>query len=333
MEYCVKLHENKKLFKEAVRATAEQKGILDIYVEKDYWVTYALFTLFNNEIGKETIFKGGTALSKCFGLIDRFSEDIDLVVRRADSETDNQLKRKIKKISTTVSDILPEVEVPEVTRKFGMSRKTAHKYTKEFSGNYGQIRDVIILEATWLGYFEPYTTKEVNSYIFEMMKNTDQVNLAKENEILPFKVQVLEPERTLCEKIMSLVRFSYTETAIDDLKQKVRHTYDLYQLLKNDGLSNFLESTEFGTMLIEVASDDVESFKNNNAWLQHHPNEAKIFAELETVWAELKPVYTGEFQHLVFGNLPSESEIFETLKSIKRRLESVRWTISIENPK
>ena len=114
----MKLHENKKLFKEAVRATAEQKGILDIYVEKDYWVTYVLHTIFNNEIGKETIFKGGTALSKCFGLIDRFSEDIDLVVRRDENETDNQLKRKIKKITTTVSDILSEVETLDEICKY-----------------------------------------------------------------------------------------------------------------------------------------------------------------------------------------------------------------------
>jgi predicted nucleotidyltransferase component of viral defense system len=47
-----------------------------IYVEKDYWVTYALFTIFNNEIGKDTVFKGGTALSKCYNMIERFSEDI-----------------------------------------------------------------------------------------------------------------------------------------------------------------------------------------------------------------------------------------------------------------
>jgi len=329
----MKLHENKNLFKEAVRATAEQKGILDIYVEKDYWVTYALYTIFNNDIGKETIFKGGTALSKCFGLIDRFSEDIDLVVRRDDSETDNQLKRKIKKVTTTVSGILPEVEVPEVTRKFGMSRKTAHKYTKEFSGNYGQVRDLIIVEATWLGYFEPFTKKEVDSYIYEMMIKTGQEKLAVENGMLPFEVQVLEPKRTLCEKIMSLVRFSYTEKPIEDLKNKVRHTYDIYQLLNDKELYQFFESNEFDEMLLKVAHDDVESFKNNNEWLQHHPNKAKIFEEIEAVWEELKQVYSGEFQYLVFGDLPSKNEIFGALKSIKKRLESVNWTITIEEPK
>jgi predicted nucleotidyltransferase component of viral defense system len=68
--------------------------ILDIYVEKDYWVTLALHTIFQDEIGKETVFKGGTALSKCFGMIQRFSEDIDLVVLRKEGESGNQLKKQ-----------------------------------------------------------------------------------------------------------------------------------------------------------------------------------------------------------------------------------------------
>jgi predicted nucleotidyltransferase component of viral defense system len=76
MEHNMKLHENKTLFRQAVQFTADQIKIAAIYVEKDYWVTYTLFTIFNNEIGKDTVFKGGTALSKCYNMIERFSEDI-----------------------------------------------------------------------------------------------------------------------------------------------------------------------------------------------------------------------------------------------------------------
>jgi predicted nucleotidyltransferase component of viral defense system len=60
------LHQNKELFVNYIRITAQQMKIPAIYVEKDYWVTYALFTIFNNEIGKDTVFKGGTALSCIF---------------------------------------------------------------------------------------------------------------------------------------------------------------------------------------------------------------------------------------------------------------------------
>jgi hypothetical protein len=48
----MKLHENKTLFRQAVQFTADQMKIPAIYVEKDYWVTYVLFTIFNNELAK-----------------------------------------------------------------------------------------------------------------------------------------------------------------------------------------------------------------------------------------------------------------------------------------
>jgi len=82
MEREMRLHTNRALFGDAVMATSQQMGIPEIYVEKDYWVTLALHHIFKSEIGKVTVFKGGTALSKCFGLINRFSEDIDLIVLR-----------------------------------------------------------------------------------------------------------------------------------------------------------------------------------------------------------------------------------------------------------
>ncbi|WP_252624292.1 nucleotidyl transferase AbiEii/AbiGii toxin family protein [Aquirufa antheringensis] len=107
----MKLHENKTLFRQAVQFTADKMEIPANYVEKDYWVTYALFTIFNDSIGKETVFKGGTALSKCYHMIERFSEDIDLVVLRREGETDNKLKSKLKEVSSVLEAVLPEVTI------------------------------------------------------------------------------------------------------------------------------------------------------------------------------------------------------------------------------
>ena len=325
----MKLHENKQLFRQSVQFTSQQMNIPEIYVEKDYWVTFALHTIFHNEIGEHTIFKGGTALSKCFNLIERFSEDIDLVVLRHDGETNNKLTNKIKKISEVINAVLPEVVVEEVTHKMGMNRKTAHTYAKEFKGNYGQVRDVIIIEATWLGYFEPYTTKNVNSYIGIMMINNGQTEIARQNGLLPFEVLVLESVRTLCEKIMSLVRFSYSEYPIEDLKKKIRHAYDLHHLLQQKELFDFFNSPEFEKMLLTVASDDVISFKNNNKWLVNHPVDAVIFKELDVVWNELKVTYTTDFKNLVYGDLPNEKDVLNTLKMIRERLRTIIWEIKV----
>ena len=326
----MRLHENKTLFRQAVQFTSDQMQILPIFIEKDYWVTYALHTIFNHAIGSDTVFKGGTALSKCYKMIDRFSEDIDLVVLRREGEANNRLTEKIKTISKVVSSVLPEVGVEGLTNKRGMNRKTAHSYNKELQGEYGQVRDVIVVEATWLGYYEPFTTRKLNSLVGEMMLNNNQEQITREYGLLSFDVQVLEPVRTLCEKIMSLVRFSYGENPVEDLKQKIRHTYDLLQILQNPEFFDFFQSAAFDEMLLRVANDDIASFKNNNQWLIHHPSEALIFKDLDIIWNELNVAYNGAFKNLVYGVLPVDEEVFGTLKKIKARLTSINWTIKLE---
>lgn len=302
----MKLHQDKNLFRQAVQFTSDQMRIPTMYIEKDYWVTYALFNIFNEDIGSDTIFKGGTALSKCYNVIERFSEDIDLVVLRREGESNNKLTTKIKTISKVVSNVLPEIKIAGLTHKMGMNRKTAHSYSKEFKGDYGQVRDAIVIEATWLGYFEPHTTKKICSFVGQMMIDNAQTEIASENNLLPFEVLVLEPIRTICEKIMSLVRFSYSENPTEELKKKIRHIYDLHQLLLKKEFLEFFNSVKFDDMLIKVAHDDVISFKNNNKWLKHHPSLSLIviFQNSEKVWCDLKSIYETDFKNLVYGKFP-----------------------------
>ena len=325
----MRLHENQQLFDQAIRATAQHKQLREVYIEKDYWVTFALHSIFNSDIGAEAVFKGGTALSKCFGLIERFSEDIDLVVLRKEGESGNRLTNKIKAISKVVSAVMPEVKVEGITQKMGMNRKTGHSYPKVFKGDLGQVRDVVIVEATWLGNFEPYTETSISTFIYEMMVANGQHELAKEYRLLPFGIKVLDPQRTICEKIMSLVRFSYSEDPVEDLRNKVRHTYDLTQLLKTKDLMTFFDSEEFEKMLLKVAQDDVASYRNNNDWLAHHPLESPLFADLENIWNQIKDTYSEDFSQLVYGKLPSEKEVLATLKMIAERMKPITWTVKL----
>lgn len=273
------LHKNTKLFKDAIIATSQLKNIPEIYVEKDYWITLALYSIFQSEISKDIIFKGGTALSKCNKLIDRFSEDIDIVLLKKDKESSNQLKNKLKKITRVVEKVIPEIEIQGITNKKGMIRKTAHNYDKCFSGHFGQVRDIIIIEATWFGSFEPFEKGTVDTLIYEMITETNQFEIIEKYGLKPFDVFVLSPKRTLCEKIMSLVRFSFTENPIDDLKNKIRHIHDIHMLMKHVELSVFFNSKDFDKLLLKVANDDFVSFKTNNDWLSYHPKTAIIFSD------------------------------------------------------
>lgn len=325
------LHTDTKLFRQAIQYVSDTLGIPAIYVEKDYWVTYALYKTVNAPIGNEVIFKGGTALSKCFKLIERFSEDIDLVVLRNDNESGNKLKEKLREISNSISDDLPEVDIEGITRKMGMNRKTAHAYTKIFSGQFGQVRDIIILESSWLGYYEPYSKRIINSLIGETLARDEQIENVVKYGLQPFEMNVLEPTRTICEKIMSLVRFSYTENPIVDLKNKIRHAYDIHQLLQQEEFKTFIESEQFEEMLLKVANDDASSFKNNNQWLVHHPNDSLFFKNIDEIWEnELKNIYLNDFKNLVYGELPIDNKVLESLKQLKEVMSKIDWKITLE---
>ena len=302
-----------------------------IYIEKDYWVTFALHTIVKAPIGKETVFKGGTALSKCYKLIERFSEDIDLVVLRNIGKTDSKLKSKLKEISNSIINDLPEVAIEGITRKMGMNRKTAHSYNKLFTGQYGQVRDIIILESSWLGYFEPFNKRSIISLIGEILEKNSQNETIQKFELQSFEMNVLEPSRTICEKITSLVRFSYTDTPIQDLKNKIRHAYDIHQLLQQSEFNDFIESDYFTEMMIKVANDDINSFRNNNVWLSYHPNESLFFSNIDELWKnELKDVYANDFKNLVYGKLPNESQFLKSLKYLRTRMTKIKWDIKVK---
>ncbi len=322
------LHENKSLFQDAVIATAQQLNIPEIYVEKDYWVTVALYTIYHSPIANEAIFKGGTALSKCHKLIERFSEDVDIVVIKKLGESNNKLKNKLKDITDAVNTILPEIEILGITNKLGMIRKTAHTYTKQnFNDSFGQVREQIIIEATWLGSSEPSISSQVSSYIYDMMVATNQLSLIEKYRLQKFEVRVLSKERTLAEKVMSLVRFSQTVTPYEDLANKIRHIYDIHMMLKNEEVNHFLDSIAFSELLCKVGSDDWISFKNNNDWLNNHPKTSIIFSQPEDTWNRIRNTYNTTFKDLVLGELPSEIELIATLKKIGNRLDNIKWTI------
>jgi len=166
-----------------------------------------------------------------------------------------------------------------------------------------------------------------------MMIEHDQQEMAAEFGLLPFQVNVLQPVRTLCEKIMSLVRFSYSEDPMDDLKMKIRHVYDLHKMLEDREMRNFFGSNDFSDVICRVARDDVQSFRNNNEWLENHPADALLFRDVEECWNGLKTTYTDDFSGLVYGELPGEQQIFKTLMRIRERLMVIEWNICVVDNK
>jgi predicted nucleotidyltransferase component of viral defense system len=88
----MKLHHNIKLFSDTLRAASQHLDIKLEFVEKDYWITLVLSRLSKSKYIDESVFKGGTSLSKGYNLIERFSEDVDIAIINNKGKTGNEMK-------------------------------------------------------------------------------------------------------------------------------------------------------------------------------------------------------------------------------------------------
>ena len=323
----MKLHLDKKIFQDAIHATAQHIGIPEVFVEKDYWVTFALLEIFTSGISDLVVFKGGTCLSKCHNLIQRFSEDIDLVIIPVAGETTNQFSKRMRMVSKIVDNVLPEKHIEGYTNKRGNFRKTVHQYDRVFDGNLVHVGEHLVLEASLLGNSEPFTIQKISSYIQDFMIHAGTEDLLEKYDMDFFNVQALSVKRTLCEKIMSLVRFSQVEDREAILPSKVRHIYDLHLMLKNEAVLSFFNKSDFLKMIIKVGEDDFIGYKNDNEWLKNHPASAVIYHSPEKVWPHIMDTYNKSFSQMVYGEMPSGSDLLDTLGKIYTRIKVIDWHV------
>ena len=147
LEYSVILHDKPEVFRELIRATANHMKIPELYIEKDYWITHGLKCLHESELSDSVVFKGGTSLSKAHGILERFSEDIDLALIREPSMSDAQCKKLIKTVERTVSLGLDYVPEHPLESKHGRFRKTAYAFPTQSGRVVGeQASNEILIE-------------------------------------------------------------------------------------------------------------------------------------------------------------------------------------------
>ncbi|MBZ5857545.1 nucleotidyl transferase AbiEii/AbiGii toxin family protein [Flavihumibacter profundi] len=99
----MKLHESPSAFRDAIEAAAQHLKMRPLFIEKDYWVCYVLKNLSKSEYADKVVFKGGTSLSKAYGCIQRFSEDIDLSIVSPADYNGSQLKTLLKNITHSIT--------------------------------------------------------------------------------------------------------------------------------------------------------------------------------------------------------------------------------------
>lgn len=315
------LHENSDTFRNAIRAASEHHEIRNVFVEKDYWVTLFLKRL-SDSLHKDTVvFKGGTSLSKVYKLINRFSEDVDLALIKTGKETGGQIKALIRKIEKELSSGFNEVEIEGITSKKGNYRKTAYEYDKVLEQELKSgIEDKLILEINSLANPVPYKLLSINSLIAQFFIESDQSERIGEFGLESFELNVLVPESTLIEKILSIIRLSFYEDGIVQLRKKVRHFYDIYFLSKSAECKIFIESEEFLERFNLMFDEDKEKFDDPENWIQSKYTDAPIFKSFDNIWDQVKITYNSDFRDFVHGEFPDDKEIADQFKLIIKRL-------------
>jgi len=295
-------------------------GMPEIYIEKDYWVTYILHTLsqLDADIQAKVVFKGGTSLSKAHKLIERFSEDIDLAVV-AEGLNGNQTKKLLETLENALAKApLLEITGHPQTSKGSAYRKSVYAYPQLREGDFGDAVDVIILELNTFAHPTPNSKITVSSYIYEFLAKEGRADMIEDFALDVFEVSVLDLERTLCEKISAIARASYGGDA--ELQNKIRHFYDIHLLLQKPEIQTFLDSDAFDTMMDIVKDDDSDNKQFNEDWTGKPILEAPVFTETSQSMERLTTYYQNTFRSLVYGELPDIQAIEQSILKLKGRL-------------
>ena len=194
-----------KDFADLLRATADARELPIWIVEKDYYVTRALRAL-RDKIGDQFLFKGGTSLSKGWDLIERFSEDIDLLfdVEAAGEPLGKNQRHTRFKVAEGIVVATPGFTLvkPEgsLSSETGMHRESWFAYTANHAPT-APVSDKIRLEMNCRGGREPHQPRSIQSYISEFAATQSAIDIGE--DLNPFSIECLDVTRTFAEKFFA----------------------------------------------------------------------------------------------------------------------------------
>lgn len=311
--------------------TAERRGMgKAAVVEKDFWVCWTLKQLFEHpELSKQLIFKGGTSLSKVYGLIDRFSEDIDLVLdwRVVDGDQDpmgERTKTKQRQVNEALNEkacaYIAETMVPRLEEALGShceleiqadEKDQGHivrvKYPK--TTDTGGLLPYIQLEIGPLASWLPHSEHTITPYAAE-----DFPKLFDEPSC---HVRAIDAERTFWEKATILHHEAHRPEGSVIPERYSRHYYDLCLMAADETL----KSSALGKPKL---LEDVVLFKKKfypRTWANYDAaarGSLKLIPP-DRVLKVMQKDYLA-MREMIFGRCPTFEEIIASLTELEREI-------------
>jgi len=325
MDSIVKLELAKR--RELFSETASKMGLVPAVIEKDFWVCYVLDKLFNSDKLKDKIlFKGGTSLSKVFGLIRRFSEDIDLILDWNELTDDDPYAVRSrsaqdkfnKKLNEQTGDYLADRFVPSLneilTDEFELSvdRKTRSiliKYPSGFSFKY--LRPEICLEIGPLASWTPHGHFTIKPFAAEVFPGQ-----FVEPKIA---IKAIKAERTFWEKITILHHEAHRPDGSEIPLRYSRHYYDIVMMSKNAVKESSYEDLDL--------LSNVVKFKDkfyHQAWAKYDlakPGTMKLYPP-EYCIEILRKDYKA-MKEMIFDEPPTFDKLMSEIKIIESEINEL----------
>ena len=302
----MKLHHVKKLFSNTLRSASQNLEIKLEFVEKDYWITLVLSRLAKSKYANESVFKGGTSLSKGYNLIERFSEDVDIAIINDKTKTGNEIKTIIRTIEKEITPDLTELHMVGVTRKGSKFRKSVFEYESADKSNQN---NKLCIEINSFANPYPFQQLTIKSFLFDFLMKTGNETYISQYNLEPFNVNVLKKEQTLLEKLVSLIRFSFEENYVESISTKIRHFYDLYFLMNDSNCIEYVASDTFKSNFDDILQHDKDIFDEPLGWQHKSLVESPLVNKFELIWKKMKVKYQTELSALAYRTIPDEESV------------------------
>lgn len=311
-------------FKDAILRAAEHfkgRNLRPAIIEKDYYVTEALREL-ARAAGDHILFKGGTSLSKGWGLIDRFSEDIDLFL---DPVTFNpvlgakKISRKLGELRDAVGQVPGITHNPDASRSFkGHARSDDFRYEQRFAA-VGEVQGRILLESGIASGNQPSEERLLTSYLAQFLTDTHQTLDTADEE--PFRMKLLHFRRTFVEKLFAIHgKVEKQKSSGVSIGAYARHYYDLYQLGGQAEVVTMLGSPEYRQIQQDYETISLRHFPRDYACPEHMDfSQSDALFPPPALSAALGNAYEEQCAQLCYGPHPPWDAVlgrFEELREL-----------------
>lgn len=323
--------------REVILRVQAENGLQLQIIEKDWWVTSVLKALFSLPYSEHISFKGGTSLSKCWSLIKRFSEDVDIAIDRgylgfdgtlSKTQISDKLRRAActfvrEKLQLDLRNKLIENGIAEDKFKINVNITPLTttdpeiievEYQSVFN-HLPYIRSKVIVEVSGRSMNEPVTTVGISSFIDDVFAGAP---FAEQK----FEVCAVLPERTFLEKIFLLHEEFARPSNLIRTERMSRHLYDVAQIMNTPIaeralLDENLYKTviEHRRMFIGLKCFDYTTLLPQTLTLV--PPE-----EIREQWKE---DYKVMQETMIYGDSPSYEELIGKMQLLNDRIKELKY--------